>query len=115
MSDMRKLMNIVEGKQLNEEAILASNVKTIQIEANPAGIMQAVLYLVNPDNYQNNSTVGDNGLMSFTNEEEFERTTKILKQFGVKFKEQNVNNADTTFNNPENTRSPYPGNISGSV
>lgn len=110
MSDMRKLMDIMEGK-----ANIASNVKTIQLETDPAGIMQVVTYLINPEKYQNNSTVGGNGLLSFYTDEEYNRTIELLKRFGVKFKEQGVNNADQSFNDPVNSVSPYSGNIKGRV
>lgn len=116
MLDMRQMMDIVEGKEIvQEKAILASNVKTIQVEENPAGIMQAIMHLINPDKYENNSTVGNNGIMSFYTQEEYDETVRVFKRFGIKFKEEGVNNADGDYNIPDNTKSPYAGNETGSV
>lgn len=102
----------VTGQLLTEESIIGSNVKTIKLGGDNYDMMRSLLYMVNPDSYVNNSSIGEGGFMCFYNEDEYDRTTKMLKSFGLSYEEQDINNSKNNNQNsfPKEIPSPYPSN-----
>lgn len=102
----------ITGELLTEEAVIGSNVKTIKLSGDTYELMRSLLYIVNPDNYSNNSSIGEGGFMCFYTDEEYERTTKMLKSFGLKFGDASINNSKNDDNEgyTGDVKSPYPSN-----
>ena len=110
---MNKYYDGITGELLTEEAVIGSNVKTISIGDNNYDIMRTLLYIVNPDNFANNTNMGDNGFMCFYTDEEYERTKAMLKKLGHSFKDETLNNNKVTEKDlAPDVKSPYPSNSS---
>lgn len=105
-------MDGITGKLLTEEAMIGSNVKTIKLSGDVYDLTRTLLYIVNPDNYVDNSSIGEGGFMCFYTDEEYDRTTKLLKQFGLKYADTSINNSknDDDEGYTGDVKSPYPSN-----
>ena len=102
----------ITGQLLTEESVVGSNVKTIKLAGDVYELTRTLLYIVNPDNYVDNSSIGQGGFMCFYTDEEYERTTKMLKQFGLSYSDTSINNSKNDDNEgfTGDVKSPYPSN-----
>lgn len=109
---MKNYIDGITGQILKEDSIIGSNVRTIKLKGDNYDMVRALLYIVNPDSYNDNSKIGEGGFMCFYTDEEYDRTTKMLKSFGLNFTDNEINNSSKKDENsyPNGGLSPYPSN-----
>ena len=106
--NMRDIMNIYEA------GLFPDAPRMIRIDPNVYKLMRALLFIANPEAYENNSNHDDAGMMVFGDEITYKETTEKLKSFGIPFKddtEADVKTADgELMPDKEGQISPYPNN-----
>lgn len=106
--NMRDIMNIYEA------GLFPDAPRMIRIDPNVYKLMRALLFIANPEAYENNSNHDDAGMMVFGDEITYKETTEKLKSFGIPFKDDTVKDVKTVdgelMPDKEGQISPYPNN-----
>lgn len=106
--DMRKIMQITEAGLLPDAPMM------IRIDPDVYKLMRALLFIANPEAYENNNKHDDAGMMVFNDKITYETTVKRLKEFGIPFKDDSTDDVETIdkelMPSTDNNVSPYPNN-----
>lgn len=106
--DMRQIMKITEAGLLPNAPMM------IRIDPNVYKLMRALLFIANPEEYENNNGHDDAGMMVFTDKITYDETTRKLKEFGIDFVPDNRKDVETIdgelMPETDNNVSPYPNN-----
>lgn len=108
ITSMRKIM------QITEAGLLPDAPRMIRIDPDVYKLMRALLFIANPEAYQNNNSHDDAGMMVFGDDITYKETTEKLKAFGIPFKEDTKKDIETNdgelMPHTDWAVSPYPGN-----
>lgn len=106
--DMRKIMQITEAGLLPDAPLM------IRIDPDVYKLMRALLFISNPEAYENNNKHDDAGMMVFNDKITYQETIRKLKAFGIPFKDDSTTDVETVdgelMPKTDWVVSPYPGN-----
>ena len=103
---MRRIMNICEN------GLLQAPEYVLRLEPNAYKLMRCLLFLANPDLYQDDNSQDSDGIMTFNDKITYNETKEKLKQFGMPFVDQTgkvskTKDHELDYSN-QNNISPYP-------